>query len=53
LCLKLPSAAAGSGIVQDDIVEVWGTIGTLFSYENRIGGTNTVPTVEVKYIAKQ
>ena len=46
---KLPDAALGNGILKDDIVRVWGTVGAPYSYSTR-QGTNSVPTVSVKYI---
>jgi hypothetical protein len=46
---KLPDPALGGGIVKDSIVRVWGTVGPPYSYSTRTG-TNSVPTVSIKYI---
>lgn len=43
--------ALGVDVDEDDIIEFWGTIAGSTSYDTRIGGRNTVPTVEVKYLA--
>jgi hypothetical protein len=49
--LVLPDPALGVGIDQDDIIDVWGTVSGAFTYETAIGGSNTVPSVLVKYIS--
>jgi hypothetical protein len=49
---KLSDPSVGSGVVNEDIVRVWGTVGAPQSYSTRIGGTNTVPVVQVKYLSK-
>jgi hypothetical protein len=48
--IKLSDPSMGNGVVNDNIVRVWGTVGAPYSYSTRIGGTNTVPTVDVKYL---
>jgi hypothetical protein len=53
VAFKLSDPAIANGVVKDDIVRVWGTVGPPQSYSTRIGGTNTVPTVDVKYLTKQ
>jgi hypothetical protein len=53
VAFKLGDPAIGSGVVKDDIVRVWGTVGAPQTYSTRIGGMNTVPTVDVKYLTKQ
>ena len=47
---KLPNAAMGTGITKGSMVQVWGTVGAPYTYSTRIG-TNSVPTIDVKYIA--
>jgi hypothetical protein len=49
---KLSDPAIGNGVVNDNIVRVWGTVGAPYSYSTRIGGTNTVPAVDVKYLSR-
>lgn len=49
--VQLPNAAAGTGISKDSIVTVWGTVGPPYSCSTRLG-SNSVPTVIVKYIEK-
>jgi hypothetical protein len=48
--VNLPSAEAGNGIDNNDIVDIWGTPAGAYSYSTRIGGTNTVPKVAAKYV---
>ncbi len=48
---KLSDPSIGTGVVNDDIVRVWGTVGAPESYSTR-NGTNSVPTVDVKYLTK-
>lgn len=49
--LLLPDASLGAGIDQDDIIEFWGTVSGAFTYETAIGGSNTVPSVLVRYLS--
>lgn len=48
--VRLESEALGSGIDEDDIVELWGEIQGAYSYGTAIGGTNTVPEVLARYV---
>jgi hypothetical protein len=50
---KLSDPALGNGVVNDNVVRVWGTVGPPQSYSTRIGGSNTVPVINVKYLTKQ
>jgi hypothetical protein len=50
---NLGDPAIANGVVNDDIVRVWGTVGSPLNYSTRIGGSNTVPSVDVKYLTKQ
>jgi hypothetical protein len=49
---KLSDPSMGNGIVNENIVRVWGTVGAPYSYSTRIGGSNTVPAVDVKYLGR-
>lgn len=40
----------GSSIDNDDIIDLWGTVTGAETYETAIGGSNTVPTVEARYM---
>lgn len=48
--VNLPSAEAGTGIDNNDIVDVWGVPAGAYSYTTRAGGTNTVPKINAKYV---
>ncbi|GMU79755.1 MAG: hypothetical protein AMXMBFR46_25450 [Acidimicrobiia bacterium] len=48
--VRLESPTLGSGIDEDDIVELWGEIQGAYSYSTAIGGTNTVPEIRVRYM---
>jgi hypothetical protein len=48
--VNLPSADAGNGIDNNDIVDLWGTPAGAYSYTTRAGGTNTVPKITAKYV---
>lgn len=48
---KLSDPSIATGVIKDDIVRVWGTVGAPQSYSTRTG-TNSVPTVDVKYLTK-
>lgn len=48
--VNLPSADAGNGIDNNDIVDVWGIPAGPYSYSTRAGGTNTVPKLAAKYV---
>jgi hypothetical protein len=50
---NLSDPAIANGVVNDNIVRVWGTVGAPLNYSTRIGGSNTVPSVDVKYLTKQ
>jgi hypothetical protein len=47
--LTLDGAAATS-IDEDDIIQFWGEVTGAYSYDTAIGGSNTVPEIEIKYI---
>lgn len=49
--VNLPNAAAGNGIDNNDIVDIWGVPSGAYSYTTRAGGTNTVPKIEAKYVS--
>lgn len=42
--------ALGANIDNDDIIDVWGTVTGAQTYETAIGGSNTVPTVDARYM---
>jgi hypothetical protein len=48
--LRLPTSGLGAGIDNDDIIEFWGTVSGPYSYGTAIGGSNTVPAVDVRYM---
>lgn len=50
---KVGDPAMANGVVNDNVVRVWGTVGAPQSYSTRMWGSNTVPTVDVKYLTKQ
>jgi hypothetical protein len=37
-------------LIEDDYIEIVGTFSKLYSYENAIRGTITVPFIDVKYV---
>jgi hypothetical protein len=44
-------AAQASNIDEKDIVQFWGTVEGSYNYETRIGGHNTLPAIQVKYMS--
>lgn len=48
--LRLPNAAAGQGIVQNDIIQYWGPLSGTDTYSTKIGGSNTVPVINAMYV---
>ena len=48
--LLLPNAAAGQSLVQNDVVQFWGTITAPDTYTTQSGGTDTIPAINVEYI---
>ncbi len=48
--LELPSAAVGEGIVENDVIEYWGTLSGTDTYQTTAGGTNTVPVIHAAYV---
>ncbi len=42
--------ALGANIDNDDIIDIWGTVTGAQTYETAIGGSNTVPTVDARYM---
>lgn len=50
ILVRLESPTLGSGIDEDDIVELWGEIQGAYSYSTAIGGTNTVPEIKARYM---
>ncbi len=48
--LRLPDAALGNGVDNDDIIEFWGEVEGPYTYDTAIGGSNTVPAVVVRYL---
>ena len=49
---SLDSASIGDGFYQGDIVTYHGSVFGTQSYKTRIGGTNTVPVIEVSGMEK-
>ena len=48
--LLLHNAAAGQSLVENDVVQFWGTIASPDTYTTQQGGTDTIPAIKVKYI---
>jgi hypothetical protein len=48
--LNLANNRLGNNVYQQDIVEFWGTVQGSDTYTTEIGGTNTVPVIEVQYM---
>ena len=49
--VKLPSSAIAHDVYQQDIVRFWGAVSGSYTYTTQAGGTDTVPTVSVRYIS--
>ncbi|MGH9044105.1 MAG: hypothetical protein ACRDVP_04585 [Acidimicrobiales bacterium] len=47
--LLLPPSAAAQNFVENDIIQFWGPTGTPDTYDTSIGGSNTVPSVNVQF----
>jgi hypothetical protein len=48
--LLLPQSAVSQNLIQNDVIQFWGTTTTPDTYQTESGGTNTVPAVAVKYV---
>ena len=48
--IRLPNAAMGKGIYENDIIQVWGPIGGSYTYTTTLGGTATVPVINAKHL---
>jgi hypothetical protein len=47
--LRLPQSVVSQNFIQDDVIRFWGTTAGSDTYQTSIGGTNTVPVVDVTY----
>lgn len=47
--LNIPDSVASENLVENDIIQIWGTTDGSNSYQTRAGGSNTVPVVDVQY----
>ena len=48
--IRLPNAAMGNGIYENDIIQVWGPIGGSYTYTTTLGRTATVPVINAKHL---
>ena len=48
--LQLPVSAASQNLVQNDIIQFWGTTSGTTTYKTSIGGSNTVPVIDAQYV---
>lgn len=49
--IDLPSAAFGSSVSENDVIQVWGTVDGTDTYSVQGGGTTTVPIVDAMYLS--
>jgi hypothetical protein len=47
--LILPQSVASQNLIEDDVIQFWGTTTTPDTYTTENNGTNTIPAVNVKY----
>jgi hypothetical protein len=47
--LQLPPSAVAQNFIENDVIQFWGITTGTDTYTTKIGGTDTVPVVDVKY----
>ncbi len=47
--LRLPRSVVAENLVQNDVIQFWGTTAGTDTYTTTLGGSNTVPVVDVTY----